>query len=78
VLAFSSWTWLVSGALGLLVLGILIRVTFGLIVRIKSLSASLRAASGQMQEALDQMRGDLETTSAGLEALRRDEDVQGR
>ena len=78
MLAFSSWTWLVSGALGLLVLGILIRVTFGLIVRIKSLSASLRAASGQMQEALDQMRGDLETTSAGLEALRRDEDVQGR
>lgn len=78
MLAFSSWTWLVSGALGLLVLGILIRVTFGLIVRIKGLSASLRAASGQMQEALDQMRGDLETTSAGLEALRRDEDVQGR
>ena len=70
MLALSSWTWIVAATLAVLALGFLIRVTWGLIARLKALSRTLQGASGQMQSSLDQMRADLERTSEGLATLR--------
>jgi hypothetical protein len=71
MLAVSSWTWAIIGAIGLLSIGILIRVTIGLIVRLKDLTRTISAASEKLQEALGEMREDLDRTSEGLAGMRR-------
>ncbi len=70
ILALSSWTWLVVAAFGLLSLGILIRVTLGLITRLKGLSKTLSEANAEVQEALGTMREELDQASEHLAALR--------
>jgi hypothetical protein len=69
-LALSSWTWVVVAAFGLLSIGILIRVTLGLITRLKDLNKTLSDASGQVQETLDAMREELNQATEHLAALR--------
>ena len=71
VLALSSWTWIVAAALGLLTIGVLIRATLGLIGRLKQLNATLSGASDDLQQALEQMRADLDETNENLAELRR-------
>lgn len=70
MLALSGWTWVVAAALVVLALGFLIRVTIGLLGRLKALNRSLQGASGQLNEIMEEMRGDLERTTQGLGALR--------
>ena len=74
VLAFSSWTWIVVTAFGLVTIGFLIRATLGLIGRVKDLNRKLRAASGELNEALEAMRADLDQTNEGLAEMRRQGD----
>lgn len=71
VLAVSSWTWVIIAAIGLLSIGILIQVTIGLIVRLKDLNRTISTASETLQEALGEMREDLDRTSEGLAGMRR-------
>ena len=71
MLALSSWTWIVAAALGLLTIGVLIRATLGLIGRLKELNVTLSGTSGNLQEALEQMRSDLDETNENLAELRR-------
>jgi hypothetical protein len=71
VIAISSWTWLVAGALMLLSLGILIRATIGLIGRLKELNRTLSSASEEIGEALEHMRAEMDEASEGLAELRR-------
>ena len=68
--ALSSWTWVVVAAFGLLSIGILIRVTLGLITRLKSLSRTLSEASTEVKEALGSMREELDQATEHLAALR--------
>lgn len=70
VLALSSWTWVVVAAFGLLSFGILIRVTLGLIGRLKALSRALKDASAEVAEALGSMREELDQASEHLAAIR--------
>ena len=70
ILALASWTWVVVAAFGLLSIGILIRVTLGLIGRLKDLSRTLSTASAEVQEALGTMREELDQASEHLAALR--------
>ena len=77
VVALSSWTWGVVAAFGLLSIGILIRVTLGLITRVKDLNKSLREASTEVQEALGTMREELDQAQAQLAALREQQE-EGR
>ena len=70
MLAVSAWSWVAAGAFAVGALAVLTKVTIGLLRRLKDLNATLRGASGQMTEALDQMRGDLDRMSEGLETLR--------
>ena len=74
MLALSSWTWLAAAGMAVLALGVLIRVGLGLLGRLKELNGSLHAASGELNEAVDAMRTDLDRMSEGLEALRREHD----
>ena len=77
--ALSSWTWVVVAAFGLLSLGHLIRVTLGLIVRLKSLTRTLSEARAEVQEALGTMREELDQASEHLAALREQpEEGRGR
>lgn len=76
MLGISSWTWIAAGALVLLALGILIRVTVALVGRLKALNRSLKGASGQLNEIMDEMRGDLDRTTEGLAALRQRREEQ--
>jgi hypothetical protein len=69
-LALSSWTWVVVAAFGLLSIGILIRVTLGLIARLKDLSRTLSEASDQVQETLGAVREELDQATEHLAALR--------
>lgn len=69
-LALSSWTWVVVAAFGLLSIGILMRVTLGLIGRLKALSRTLREASTEVQDALGSMREELDQASEHLAAIR--------
>jgi hypothetical protein len=79
ILALSSWTWVVVAAFGLLSFGILIRVTLGLISRLKSLSRTLSEASTEVQDALGTMREELDQVTEHLAALREEqEDGRGR
>lgn len=71
MLALSSWTWIVASALGLLTVGVLIRATLSLIGRLKQLKSSLAGASETLQQALEQMRADLDETNENLAELRR-------
>ena len=71
MLALSSWTWIVAAALGLVTVGVLIRATLALIGRLKQLNSSLAGASETLQEALEQMRADLDETNENLAELRR-------
>jgi hypothetical protein len=71
VLAVSSWTWAIIAAVGLLSIGVLIQVTIGLIVRLKDLSRTISTASETLQEALGEMRDDLDRTNEGLAGMRR-------
>ena len=71
MLAISSWTWLVVAALGLLSVGILIRVTISLIGRLKDLNRTLAGASDTLQQSLERMRDELDEASEGLAELRR-------
>ena len=77
-LALSSWTWVVVAAFGLLSIGILIRVTLGLIARLKDLNKTLSDASGQVQETLDAMREELNQATEHLAALREDRERESR
>jgi hypothetical protein len=78
-LALSSWTWAVVAAFGLLSIGILIRVTLGLITRLKSLSRTLSEASAEVQDALGSMREELDQATEHLAALReQQEEGRGR
>ena len=70
IIALSSWTWGVAAAFGLLSIGILIRVTIGLISRLKSLSRTLSEASAEVQGALGTMREELDQATEHLAALR--------
>jgi len=70
IVALSSWTWGVVAAFGLLSIGILIRVTLGLITRLKALSKTLSEASAEVQEALSTMREELDQATEHLAALR--------
>jgi phage shock protein A len=74
VLAISSWTWLVVAALGLVSIGVLIRATLGLIARLKELNKTLSGASENLNEALEEMRTDLDETNESLAELRRRQD----
>jgi hypothetical protein len=71
VLAVSSWTWAIVAAVGLLSIGILIQITIGLIVRLKDFSRTISTASETLQEALGEMREDLDRTTEGLAGMRR-------
>lgn len=71
MLAISSWTWLVVAALGLLSIGVLIRATLGLIARLKELNKTLSGASENLNQALEEMRTDLDETNENLAELRR-------
>ncbi len=78
LLALSSWTWVVVAAFGLLSFGILIRLTLGLIGRLKALNRTLREASDEVQQALGMMREELDQASEHLAAIReRREDGAG-
>lgn len=70
MLAISSWTWVVAASLAVLALAILIKVSLGLLARLKDLNRSLQGASGKLNEVLDEMKGDLDRTSEGLATLR--------
>lgn len=70
MLAISGWTWIVAVALALGAFGVLGWATLGLIRRLKDLNGTLRETSGNLNEAMDQMRGDLERISEGMETLR--------
>ncbi len=74
MLAISSWTWLVVAALGLVSIGVLIRATLGLIARLKELNKTLSGASENLNEALEEMRTDLDETNESLAELRRRQD----
>lgn len=74
MLAISSWTWLVVAALGLVSIGILIRATLGLIARLKQLNKTLSGASENLNQALEEMRTDLDETNENLAELRRRQD----
>lgn len=76
MLALSAWTWIIAAVLALGAITILISATIDLIRRLKDLNGSLRGASGQLNEILDEMRGDLETTSEGLATLRQRREEQ--
>ena len=71
MLAISSWAWTIIAAIILLSLGVLIRVTIGLISRLKDLTRTVSSASEQLQEALSEMRADLDQTNEGLAGMRR-------
>lgn len=71
MLAISGWTWIVAVVLALGAFGVLAGATLGLIRRLKDLNGTLRETSGNLNEAMDQMRGDLERISEGMETLRR-------
>jgi hypothetical protein len=60
----------VVAAFGLLSFGILIRVTLGLIGRLKALSRALKDASAEVAEALGSMREELDQASEHLAAIR--------
>jgi hypothetical protein len=78
MLALSSLTWAAAAGLAVVALAILTRVTLGLIRRLKDLNRTLQGASGQLNEALDEMRGDLDRVSEGLGTLRqRREEASG-
>lgn len=70
VLAISPWTWIVAGALLALAFAFLIPVTVGLLGRLKDLKRVLEGTSGSLNEALDEMRGDLDLTAERLAELR--------
>lgn len=70
MLALSAWTWVAAATFVIGALAVLTKVTIGLIRHLKELNATLQGASGQMNEVLDQMRGDLDRVSEGLETLR--------
>ena len=78
IVALSAWTWVVVAAFGMLSMGILIRVTLGLISRLKSLSRTLSEASAEVQEALGTMREELDEASAHLAALREQQEGRGK
>ena len=79
ILALSAWTWVVVAAFGLLSIGILIRVTLGLISRLKGLNRTLSGANSEVQEALGTMREELDQASEHLAALReQQEEGRGR
>jgi hypothetical protein len=69
-LALSSWTWVVVAAFGLVSIGILIRVTLGLIGRLRVLNRALKDASNEVQDALGFMREELDQASEHLAAIR--------
>ena len=71
MLAVSAWSWVAAAVFVVVALAVLTKVTLGLLRRLKELNATLQGASGQVNEALDQMRGDLDQISEGMEALRR-------
>jgi Sec-independent protein translocase protein TatA len=71
MLAISSWAWTIIAAIILLSLGVLIRVTIGLISRLKDLTRTVSSASEQLQEALSEMQADLDQTNEGLAGMRR-------
>jgi prefoldin subunit 5 len=70
-LAVSSWTWLAAAGMGLVVIGVLIRSIIVLIGRIKAAKRSLSASSGELNEALAEMRSELERANEELAELRR-------
>jgi hypothetical protein len=71
MIAISAWTWVAAAAFAVGALAFLTKVTIGLLRRLKELNATLQGASGQLNESLDEMRGDLDRVSEGLETLRR-------
>ena len=73
MLALSSFTWAVAGGLALASILILMRVTVALIGRIKDLTKTLSGASGQLNEAMEAMRADLDQVNEGLAGLRKDQ-----
>ena len=72
MIAISAWTWVAAATFAVAALAFLTKVTIGLLRRLKDLNATLRGTSGQLNEALDEMRGDLDRVAEGLESLRRD------
>jgi len=71
MIAISAWTWVAAAAFAVTALAFLTKVTIGLLRRLKELNRTLQGASGQLNESLDEMRGDLDRVSEGLETLRR-------
>lgn len=71
MLAFSAWTGVAAAATAVLVLVVLVMVALGLYRRLKDLNATFQGASGRTNEALGEMRVDLDRVSEGLDTLRR-------
>lgn len=69
-LAIAATTWLLAAAGGLLFLGILIRVTLGLIARLKDLNRTLAGAQGEIAAALADINAEMERVSEGLTGIR--------
>lgn len=78
MLAISGWTWLIAVVLVLGAFTVLGWATLGLIRRLKDLNGTLRETSGDLNVAMDRMRGDLERIAEGMETLReKREEVAG-
>jgi ABC-type transporter Mla subunit MlaD len=71
VLALSSWTWIVAGALGLVTVGVLIRATLALIGHVKALMRAVSDTSASLNDALADMRTELDRATEDLAAIRR-------
>ena len=69
MLAISGWTWIMAVVLVIGAFGVLGWAVVGLLSRLKELTGTLRETSGNLNVALDQMRGDLDRISEGMETL---------
>jgi len=70
-LALSSWTWVVVAAFGLLTVGVLIRATLSLIGHVKGLTRAMSQTSQTLNEALEEMRTELDRATEDLAEIRR-------
>jgi len=70
-LALSSWTWAVVAAFGLLTVGVLIRATLSLIGHIKGLTRAMSKTSSDLNQALEEMRTELDKATEDLAEIRR-------
>ena len=70
-LALSSWTWAVIAAFGLTTAGVLIRATLSLIGHVKGLTRAMSKTSADLNNALEEMRTELDRAAEDLAEIRR-------